>query len=275
MTSALRTGAGQPDRRPAEARGPSSIARRGSYAAGAQMRRERSGARSPAARGRRDGDDRGRCCASSRVGGFGWLWTSGRRSPLSSGRRSRQSRPPPVTVRITDARTPPARGRSTSAMPSDSGPEIAWKWPSAAVRRFSIGGASVRVARRHGGRLSLDWPHRAGAGRLSTSMPIRRGVSVSVAVETPFRNCQPRRHTIRTAIRPESLDVRVREGEVSVELPSRPADLESRRSVARRARDRRAERRQISTSGPEWAWVTTMAQPFILEGATVSAFLAG
>jgi ferric-dicitrate binding protein FerR (iron transport regulator) len=72
---------------------------------------------------------------------------------------------------------------------------------------------------------------------------------------------------------PNGLDVRVREGEVSVETPA--GRLTTRAGEALLIdRDRRAERRTIATSGPEWAWVTTMAQPFALEGATVPAFLA-
>jgi hypothetical protein len=37
--------------------------------------------------------------------------------------------------------------------------------------------------------------------------------------------------------------------------------------------DRPVERRRITTSGPGWAWIGTMAAPFTLEGSTVPAFL--
>ena len=74
-------------------------------------------------------------------------------------------------------------------------------------------------------------------------------------------------------LQPDSLNVRVREGEV------RRVDGGSTRQTSRAgealliSRDRPDVRSRIATSGPEWDWVTTVAQPFTLEGATVSAFL--
>ena len=56
---------------------------------------------------------------------------------------------------------------------------------------------------------------------------------------------------------PAASIVRVREGEVSVDLTA--GRLTTRAGEALLIdRDRRAERRTIATSGPEWAWVTTM-----------------
>jgi len=34
-----------------------------------------------------------------------------------------------------------------------------------------------------------------------------------------------------------------------------------------------ARREPIAIAGPEWSWVDRLAEPFILEGATVTAFL--
>lgn len=71
---------------------------------------------------------------------------------------------------------------------------------------------------------------------------------------------------------PDSLNVRVREGEVVVE--SREAKLTAHAGEALLlARNAPPQRTRISTSDAGWAWVVTLAAPFTLEGSTVSAFL--
>lgn len=73
-------------------------------------------------------------------------------------------------------------------------------------------------------------------------------------------------------VQPGSLDVRVREGEVSIE--NRTARLTATAGEALLLKENRpAERRRIASSGPDWNWVTSMAAPFTLEGSTVPLFL--
>jgi hypothetical protein len=75
-------------------------------------------------------------------------------------------------------------------------------------------------------------------------------------------------------LQPDSLNIRVREGEVSVVVDGGNTRRTSRAGEALFiSRDRPDVRSRIATSGSEWDWVTTIAQPFTLEGATVSAFL--
>ena len=69
-----------------------------------------------------------------------------------------------------------------------------------------------------------------------------------------------------------ALQVRVREGSVVVEA-SRERWTSRAGELLVVAHGRPPERRAIATSGPEWGWVTSVAPPFRLEGATVPAFL--
>jgi ferric-dicitrate binding protein FerR (iron transport regulator) len=94
----------------------------------------------------------------------------------------------------------------------------------------------------------------------------------TLAIETPFGAVSHRGTQFELRLKRESLDVRVREGAVSVD--SREGRVTSTAGEALLIRrDRPAERRAIATSGAEWAWVTTMAAPFALEGSTVPSFL--
>jgi hypothetical protein len=69
-----------------------------------------------------------------------------------------------------------------------------------------------------------------------------------------------------------SLDVRVREGEVAIEGGTGRLTAAAGEALLLRV-DRPVERRRIATSGPEWAWIGTMAAPFTLEGSRVPVFL--
>jgi ferric-dicitrate binding protein FerR (iron transport regulator) len=73
-------------------------------------------------------------------------------------------------------------------------------------------------------------------------------------------------------LRPGSLDVRVREGEVSIESGSERLTAAAGEAL-RLEKDQPVERRRIGSSGPDWAWIGTMAAPFTLEGSTIPAFL--
>jgi ferric-dicitrate binding protein FerR (iron transport regulator) len=73
-------------------------------------------------------------------------------------------------------------------------------------------------------------------------------------------------------LQPGSLDVRVREGEVSIERRAERLTATAGEALLLRE-NRPVERRRIASSDPDWTWVTTMAAPFTLEGADVPAFL--
>lgn len=69
-----------------------------------------------------------------------------------------------------------------------------------------------------------------------------------------------------------SLDIRVREGEVSIESAGGRVTAAAGEALLVTG-DRPAERRRIASSGPEWAWIGAMAGSFTLEGAALPAFL--
>jgi hypothetical protein len=94
----------------------------------------------------------------------------------------------------------------------------------------------------------------------------------SLVVATPLGTVRHVGTQFEVRLQPASLDGRVREGEVSIE--NRTARLTATAGEALLLReDRPIERRRIASSDPGWTWVTTMAAPFILEGATVPSFL--
>ena len=70
----------------------------------------------------------------------------------------------------------------------------------------------------------------------------------------------------------EVLQVRVREGSVAVEASGERWTSRAGELLVL-ARGHAPERRSIPTSGPLWSWVSDVAPPFTLEGATVPAFL--
>ena len=94
----------------------------------------------------------------------------------------------------------------------------------------------------------------------------------NLVVVTPFGSVRHEGTQFQLRLSDASLEMRVREGTVTVD-----AQEGRLRSTAGEAlvigRARPPERRRIPTSGAEWAWVTAMASPFTLEGATVSSFL--
>jgi FecR protein len=93
-----------------------------------------------------------------------------------------------------------------------------------------------------------------------------------LVVDTPFGAVRHEGTQFQLRLNEKSLDVRVREGTVTVD--AKEGRLRSTAGEALViASDRPVERRRIPTSGAEWAWITAMAPRFTLEGATVSSFL--
>jgi hypothetical protein len=69
-----------------------------------------------------------------------------------------------------------------------------------------------------------------------------------------------------------SMRVRVREGLVAVEREGTTWRTPAGEALAL-TDSGTASREQVATSGPEWSWVGRLAEPFLLEGATLPAFL--
>jgi ferric-dicitrate binding protein FerR (iron transport regulator) len=91
-------------------------------------------------------------------------------------------------------------------------------------------------------------------------------------VETPFGTIRHVGTQFQVRVLPESLSVRVREGEVVVERPDAMLTSFAGEGLLV-ARDGQVQRTTVPKSGAEWAWVATIAAPFTLEGASVPACL--
>jgi transmembrane sensor len=96
--------------------------------------------------------------------------------------------------------------------------------------------------------------------------------SVAVVIETPFGRVRHVGTQFELRLDAASLDVRVREGQAVVDRDG--GHFTTTVGEALRIRgDGTTERRSIETSGQDWDWITTIAPPFTLEGATVPALL--
>ena len=172
------------------------------------------------------------------------------------------------TARVSEGAGPPAvistngRIRAGDRLETD-------ERAGAALQLF--GGPSIRlhagtaVRFESAGRLHLD----RGTVYVDSD-PERAGHSVVVVTE--FGNIRHVGTQFEVARNVASLDVRVREGEVSIESGNGSLPAVAGEALLVRA-DRRVERRRIATSGAGWAWIGTMAAPFALEGSSVPAFL--
>ena len=174
------------------------------------------------------------------------------------------------SIRVTDADGRERDSRiDRQTMPVRAGDHV--DVPAGSRAAFElVDGASVRLASatlvvfESNGRLEL----KRGVVYVD-AIPGRR---LAVVVDTPFGTVSHVGTQFELRLQPASLNVRVREGEVVVDDGG--ARQTSRAGEALLiSRDRPPVRSTIATSGPEWDWVTTVAQPFTLEGATVSAFL--
>jgi ferric-dicitrate binding protein FerR (iron transport regulator) len=195
-----------------------------------------------------------------------WLWPSrlsppGARPELATLQRMVGS------LRLTDAAGREAIERETRVREGDRVEMLARSRAAFAL----ADGTSVRLAsdtlvvfdahdrlRLERGTIYVDSnpAHRAGA----------------TAVETPFGRVSHVGTQFELRLQPASLNVRVREGEVVVTGRAGPLTSRAGESLLI-TRDRAAERSSIAISGPEWDWVTSIAQPFALEGSTVATFL--
>jgi ferric-dicitrate binding protein FerR (iron transport regulator) len=208
--------------------------------------------------------------AAGVLGSAMWLWQS--RSSREIDQREIATLQRAVgSIRITDG-----AGRQVSAS-VDGRPRLLRSGDRVDVAEagraaFELaGGASVRLA---GGalvtfhsnsRLELE------RGKIYIdSNPARR--AGPVVVDTPFGRVSHAGTQFELRLQAGSLTVRVREGQVAVDGRGLRETTAAGEALVI-GRDRPAARSQIAISGPEWDWVAAIAEPFTLEGATVSAFL--
>ena len=91
-------------------------------------------------------------------------------------------------------------------------------------------------------------------------------------VDTPLGTVRHLGTRFEVRVAETALSVRVREGSIALERDG--ARWIGRAGEALSiANGRSPERRRIATTGAEWAWVSELAEPFQLEGATVHSFL--
>jgi FecR protein len=91
-------------------------------------------------------------------------------------------------------------------------------------------------------------------------------------VETAFGSVRHLGTRFEVRLAGASMRVRVREGLVAVEREGTRWTTQAGEALALTDVGT-ASRERIATSGPEWSWVGRLAEPFVLEGATVPAFL--
>jgi ferric-dicitrate binding protein FerR (iron transport regulator) len=194
-----------------------------------------------------------------------WQWP---RQPILNPQRAEVARVLRIAGSISIAEQPTTT--VDAAQPIRSGDRVVVAAPGGAAFELARG-TSVRLA-------SATEVVFESADRLSL---IRGAIYVDadparhpgpLAVDTPFGVVSHVGTQFELRLDDQALGVRVREGEVAVQ--SRQARVTAGVGDALRlTTDRPIERSRISTSGAEWAWVATLAPPFVLEGAAMPAFL--
>ena len=132
------------------------------------------------------------------------------------------------------------------------------------------GGLSVRLDRNT--TALLDSASRLVLERGAVYVDAGAGDSV-FNIDTAFGSVRHTGTQFEVRIDESALRVRVREGSVAVEAAGQRWASRAGEGLIL-ARGRPPERHAIAVSGPEWSWVSELAQPFRLEGATAPAFLA-
>jgi ferric-dicitrate binding protein FerR (iron transport regulator) len=203
------------------------------------------------------------------VGGAAWIWKDRTAVPVNRPELATLQKVIGV-VRISDAAVNGSvRTATTNASIRTADHLETGNRGGAAIRYFD--GPSVRVSA--GTALTLDSGSRLSLirGTIYIDSGPQQG-SNSLAVVTPLATVRHVGTQFEVQIQPGSLDVRVREGEVSIERRTERLTATAGERLLL-TENHPVERRRIASSDPEWAWVTTLAPPFTLEGATVPAFL--
>jgi ferric-dicitrate binding protein FerR (iron transport regulator) len=133
------------------------------------------------------------------------------------------------------------------------------------------GGLSVRLDRDTTTR--LDSASRLILERGAVYIDAGPGAGDSVFnIDTSFGSVRHTGTQFEVRVDESALRVRVREGSVAVDAAGQRWASRAGEGLIL-ARGRPPERHAIALSGPEWSWVSELAQPFRLEGATAPAFL--
>lgn len=172
---------------------------------------------------------------------------------------------PGMSQRRIHAAHTPLRAGDRIEVPADSRAALVLTG-DIAVRLDRDTAATLRAADRlvlHQGTVYID-SGRAHTGRTPAGPGLR--------VDTPFGAVRHLGTTFEVRVGGDSVRVRVREGAVAFESDS-GRWVGSAGEALTLAEGRALVRQRIATSGAEWAWVASLAEPFQLEGATVHAFL--
>jgi ferric-dicitrate binding protein FerR (iron transport regulator) len=205
------------------------------------------------------------------LGGAAWLWTSRAPAPPST-----VARTPLATLRLVRGVAWIVEGEAGTRSPAAAGGALR---AGDRLRVGAGGGAAFEVASRTSVRLDAGAEIVVRAadqvdlaqGRLYLDVdPERRGAPL--AIGTPFGTVTHAGTQFDLRVDAEGLEVRVREGAVTVERAGE-RETSTAGQALRIVPGAPPIRRPIATSGPDWAWATTMAAPFPLEGATVPQFL--
>lgn len=202
------------------------------------------------------------------IGGAAWMWAH-RPAPVD---RSEIATLQKVigTVRVSEGGREGAVEMASTNGRIRNGDRLETDERGGAALQF-IGGPSIRlhagtaVRFESGSRLHLD------RGTVYVDSEPRHAPN-SLVVVTAFGNVRHLGTQFEVVLEAGSLDVRVREGEVSIESGNGRLTAAAGEALLVR-KDRPVERRRIALSGAEWAWIGTMAAPFTLEGSTLAAFL--
>jgi ferric-dicitrate binding protein FerR (iron transport regulator) len=98
------------------------------------------------------------------------------------------------------------------------------------------------------------------------------GAESALRIETAFGAVRHLGTQFEVRVAAASMRVRVREGLVAVERGAAKWTTEAGEALVLAASGT-PSRDRIATTGPEWRWVHELADPFVLEGATLQAFL--
>jgi FecR-like protein len=202
------------------------------------------------------------------VGGIAWMWAH-RDAPVD---RSEVATLQKVigAVRVLEGSLgAPAAMASTNGR-IRAGDRLETGERGGAALRF-FGGPSIRL--NAGTSVTVESSSRLHlhTGAIYVDSDPQRGPT-SLVVVTAFGDVRHLGTQFELAQTVGGLDVRVREGEVSIETGNGRLIAAAGEALLVRA-DRPVERRRVATSGPAWAWIGTMAAAFTLDGSTVPAFL--
>jgi hypothetical protein len=218
----------------------------------------------------------GAAVAASLIAGLGWPWLARHRAPpaVRPEIASIRTVAGPVFLITTDGR------RSSIATGARIGPGERLETSNNGRAAFVLaGGVSVRLDQKTA--IVLDG-HTAAtlergavyvdSGGVDSGGEPSAAVSKAFEIKTPFGSVRHVGTQFEVRLQESLLRVRVREGTVAVERASTRWTSQAGEALML-SRSGPPAREMILTFGPDWNWVTDLAEPFHLEGARVPAFL--